>query len=68
LRPRLARLLEHAPRAKLRLTGGEELREAGLQVGMSTSPLPGITDGGELEEWPLQKTGAQWFFSGVLFL
>jgi len=48
------------------------LREAGLRVGVSASPLiPGITDReGELEAVAeaAHKAGAQWFFSGVLFL
>ena len=73
LRPRLARLLEpRAPQPKLRLAAVKELREAGLQVGVSASPLlPGITDGeGELEAVAAaaKEAGAQWFFSGVLFL
>ncbi len=73
LRPRLARLLEpRAPQPKLRLAAVKELREAGLQVGVSASPLlPGITDGeGELEAVAAvaKEAGALWFFSGVLFL
>jgi len=73
LRPRLARLLEpRAPQPRLRLAAVKELREAGLQVGVSASPLlPGITDGeGELEAVAAaaKEAGAQWFFSGVLFL
>src|SRR6267142_2513572 len=73
LRSRLARLLEpRAPHPKLRLAAVKELREAGLQVGVSASPLlPGITDGeGELEAVAAaaKEAGAQWFFSGVLFL
>ena len=73
LRPRLARLLEpRAPQPKLRLAAVKELREAGLQVGVSASPLlPGITNGeGELEAVAAaaREAGAQWFFSGVLFL
>jgi DNA repair photolyase len=73
LRPKLARLLEpRAPQPKLRLAGVKELREAGLAVGVSASPLvPGITDGeGELEAVAAaaKEAGAQWFFSGVLFL
>jgi DNA repair photolyase len=64
LRPRLARLLD------LRLAAVTQLREAGLNVGVSGSPMiPGITEG-ELE--PLaeaaKKAGALWFFSNVLFL
>src|SRR5271163_5322816 len=73
LRARLARLLEpRAPRPDLRLAAVKELREAGLMVGVSASPLlPGITDGeGELEAVAAaaKEAGAQWFFSGVLFL
>jgi DNA repair photolyase len=73
LRPRLARLLEpRAPQPNLRLAAVKELREAGLEVGVSASPLlPGITDGeGELEAVAAaaKEAGAQWFFSGVLFL
>jgi DNA repair photolyase len=73
LKPRLARLLEpRAPRPDLRLKALRELREAGLNVGVSASPLvPGITDGeGELEAVAAaaKEAGAQWFFSGVLFL
>jgi DNA repair photolyase len=73
LKPRLARLLEpRAPRPDLRLEAVRKLREAGLSVGVSASPLvPGITDGdGELEAVAeaARLAGAQWFFSGVLFL
>jgi DNA repair photolyase len=73
LKPRLARLLEpRAPRPDLRLAAVKELRQAGLSVGVSASPLlPGITDGeGELEgvAAAAKEAGAQWFFSGVLFL
>jgi DNA repair photolyase len=73
LRPRLARLLEpRAPQPNLRLAAVKQLREAGLAVGVSASPLiPGITDrDGELEAVAeaAQEAGAQWFFSGVLFL
>ena len=73
LKPRLARLLEpRAPRPDLRLRAVEELRAAGLHVGVSASPLvPGITDGeGELEAVAeaAKKAGALWFFSGALFL
>jgi DNA repair photolyase len=73
MRPRLARLLEpRAPRPDLRLAAVKELHEAGLPVGVSASPLvPGITDGeGELEAVAAaaKEAGAQWFFSGVLFL
>jgi DNA repair photolyase len=71
LRPRLARLLEpRAPRPDLRLAAIKQLREAGLNVGVSASPLlPGITDG-ELEALASasKQAGAQWFYSGVLFL
>jgi len=73
LRPRLARLLEpRAPRPDLRLGAVKQLREAGLAVGVSASPLiPGITDrDGDLEAVAAaaRDAGAQWFFSGVLFL
>src|SRR5208282_2060962 len=73
LKPRLARLLEpRAPRPDLRLHAIKELRQAGLDVGVSASPLiPGITDGeGELEHVAeaAKAAGAEWFFSGVLFL
>ncbi len=73
LRPRLALLLEpRAPRPDLRMAAVKQLREAGLAVGVSASPLiPGITDGeGELEAVAAaaKEAGAQWFFSGVLFL
>ena len=73
LKPRLARLLEpRAPRPDLRLAAVKELREAGLHVGVSASPLlPGISDGeGELEAVAAaaKEAGAEWFFSGVLFL
>jgi len=50
----------------------KQLREAGLSVGVSASPLiPGITDReGDLEAVAeaAREAGAQWFFSGVLFL
>src|SRR5713226_10604778 len=52
LRAGLTRLLEpRAPRPDLRLTAVKQLREAGLSVGVSASPLiPGITDrDGDLE-------------------
>src|SRR5712692_7431949 len=73
LRPRLARLLEpRAPQPNLRLAAVKQLREAGLAVGVSASPLiPGITDrDGDLEAVAeaAKEAGAQWFFSGVLFL
>jgi len=71
LRPRVARLLEpRAPRPDLRLAAIRELREAGLSIGVSASPLlPGINDG-ELEAVAAasREAGAQWFYSGVLFL
>src|SRR5438105_4875756 len=73
LRAGLTRLLEpRAPRPDLRLEAVKQLREAGLAVGVSDSPLmPGITDReGDLEAVAeaAKKAGAQWFFSGVLFL
>jgi DNA repair photolyase len=73
MRVKLARMLEpRAPRPDLRLAAVKELHGAGLAVGVSASPLvPGITDGeGELEAVAAaaKEAGAQWFFSGVLFL
>src|SRR2546422_7615321 len=73
LRPRLARLLEpRAPRPDLRLAAVRELREAGLAVGVSAAPLiPGITDRErdlEAVAEAAREAGAQWFWSGVLFL
>ena len=69
----MARLLEpRAPRPDLRLAAVRQLHEAGLRVGVSASPLiPGITDrDGDLEEVAAaaKDAGAEWFFSGVLFL
>jgi DNA repair photolyase len=73
LRARLARMLEpRAPRPDLRLAAVKQLSEVGLAVGVSASPLiPGITDReGDLEAVAAagKDAGAQWFFSGVLFL
>src|SRR6266436_777942 len=73
LRAGLTRLLEpRAPRPDLRLAAVKQLREAGLAVGVSASPLiPGITDrDGDLEAVAAaaKAAGARWFFSGVLFL
>ncbi len=73
LRPKLARLLEpRAPRPDLRLAAVRQLREAGLAAGVSAAPLiPGITDReGDLEAVAeaAKDAGAQWFWSGVLFL
>jgi DNA repair photolyase len=73
LRTRLARVLEpRAPRPDLRLAAVKQLHEAGLRVGVSASPLiPGITDReGDLEDVAAaaKEAGAEWFFSGVLFL
>ena len=73
LRTRLARVLEpRAPRPDLRLAAVKQLHEAGLRVGVSASPLiPGITDReGDLEAVAAaaKDAGAEWFFSGVLFL
>jgi DNA repair photolyase len=73
LRPRLARLLEpRAPRPDLRVAAVKQLSDAGLAVGVSASPLiPGITDReGDLEAVAaaVKDAGAQWFFSGALFL
>jgi len=73
LRTRLARMLEpRAPRPDLRLAAVKQLRDAGLPVGVMASPLiPGITDReGDLEAVAAaaKEAGAQWFYSGVLFL
>jgi DNA repair photolyase len=73
LKTRLARLLEpRAPRPELRVAAVKQLRDAGLTVGVSASPLiPSITDGeGELEAVAaaVSEAGAQWFFSNPLFL
>jgi DNA repair photolyase len=73
LRTRLARLMEpRAPRPDIRLSAIRKLREAGLSVGVSASPLiPGITDReGELESLAAaaKDAGALWISSGVLFL
>jgi DNA repair photolyase len=73
LRVRLARLLEpRAPRPDLRLAALRQLAGEGLHVGVSASPLvPGITDReGELEAVgaAAKEAGAEWFFSGALFL
>jgi DNA repair photolyase len=73
LRSRLARLLEpRAPRPDLRVEAVRQLSDAGLAVGVSASPLiPGITDReGDLEAVAaaVRAAGAQWFFSGALFL
>src|SRR5207245_10302114 len=66
------RLEPRAPRPDLRLAAVKKLSEAGLAVGVSASPLiPGITDrDGDLETVAAaaKEAGAQWFFSGVLFL
>jgi DNA repair photolyase len=71
LRPRLARVLEpRAPRPDLRLAAVKQLHDAGLDVGVSASPLlPGLNDE-ELEAVAeaAKEAGAQWFYSGVLFL
>src|SRR4029077_8172158 len=73
LRTRLARLLEpRAPRPDLRLPAVNELRDAGVAVGVSAAPLlPGITDrAGEVEQVAAaaKEAGAQWVWAGVLFL
>jgi DNA repair photolyase len=73
LRTRLARLLEpRAPRPDLRIDAIRQLKAAGLRVGVSASPLiPGLTDrDGDLEAVAaaVKDAGAEWFFSGVLFL
>src|SRR3984885_7459449 len=73
LPPRLARELEpRAPRPDLRIDAIRQLKAAGLRVGVSASPLiPGLTDReGDLEAVAaaVKDAGAEWFFSGVLFL
>ncbi|MGB7281826.1 MAG: radical SAM protein [Candidatus Acidiferrum sp.] len=73
LRTRLARLLEpRAPRPDLRLAAVRQLHDSGLRVGVSASPIvPGITDReGDLESVAeaAKAAGAQWFWSGALFL
>jgi DNA repair photolyase len=69
----LARILEpRAPRPDLRLEAIAKLREAGLRVGMSGSPvLPGITDSPKDVESLVRaaaKAGANHVFAGPLFL
>ena len=73
LRTRLARVLEpRAPRPDLRLKAVEELRRAGIAVGVFAMPiLPGITDREEdLDALAraARDAGAQWFAGSVLFL
>src|SRR3989475_843908 len=73
LRPGLARLLEpRAPRPDLRLAAVRGLCEAGLAGGGSATPLiPRVTgrEGGlGRVAGAAARAGAQWFFSGVLFL
>jgi DNA repair photolyase len=69
----LARILEpRAPRPDLRLEAIAQLREAGIRVGMSGSPvLPGITDSPKALESLVRaaaKAGANHVFAGPLFL
>jgi DNA repair photolyase len=69
----LARILEpRAPRPDLRMEAVRQLREAGLEVGVSSSPvLPGITDApADLEAVvrAAAEAGARHIFAGALFL
>ena len=69
----LARILEpRAPRPDLRLEAVRALRQAGLRVGISCSPvLPGITDShGNLESVvrAAAQAGAEYVFANPLFL
>jgi DNA repair photolyase len=69
----LARILEpRAPRPDLRIGAVRELSQAGINVGVSASPvLPGITDGpASLEEVvrAAASAGARHIFAGPLFL
>ena len=69
----LARILEpRAPRPDLRMEAVRQLREAGLEVGVSSSPvLPGITDApADLEAVvrAAAEPGARHIFAGALFL
>ena len=69
----LARILEpRAPRPDLRMAAVRELSQAGLHVGVSSSPiLPGITDDpADLEAVVREAAaaGAQHLFAGPLFL
>jgi len=69
----LARILEpRAPRPDLRMDAVRQLSEAGLNVGVSSSPvLPGITDSpADLEAVVAEAAaaGARHIFAGALFL
>jgi DNA repair photolyase len=69
----LARILEpRAPRPDLRMEAVRQLSEAGLEVGVSSSPvLPGITDApADLEAVvrAAAEAGARHIFAGALFL
>jgi DNA repair photolyase len=69
----LARILEpRAPRPDLRMAAVRELSQAGLTVGVSSSPiLPGITDNPADLEGVVREAaaaGAQHLFAGPLFL
>jgi DNA repair photolyase len=69
----LARILEpRAPRPDLRLDAVRTLRQAGLRVGVSCSPvIPGITDSPkDLEELirGVAEAGAEYVFANPLFL
>jgi DNA repair photolyase len=69
----LARILEpRAPRPDLRLDAVRALRDAGLRVGVSCSPvIPGITDSAKDLEAVIRsarEAGAEYVFANPLFL
>ena len=73
LNPDLARILEpRAPRPDLRLDAVRALRQAGLRVGVSCSPVvPGITDSPTDLESVIRaaaEAGADYVFANPLFL
>lgn len=73
MNPELARILEpRAPRPDLRMEAVRELSKAGIEVGVSSSPvLPGITDSPADLEAVVRATataGAKHIFAGPLFL
>jgi len=69
----LARILEpRAPRPDLRMSAVRALRQAGLRVGVSCSPvIPGITDAAKDLEAVIRaaaEAGAEYVFANPLFL
>ncbi len=69
----LARILEpRAPRPDLRMDAVRDLRQAGLRVGVSCSPvIPGITDSPKDLETVIRaaaEAGAEYVFANPLFL